>query len=98
MNRRGTNFLHGLIGQGWNGFNLKERMFRLDVRWKFFTRRVVRRWHRLPREAVHTPSLEVLKAGLSGILCSLSQWVATSPWQRLETAFQPKPFCDNMTH
>ena len=32
---------------------------------KFFTQRVVRYWHRLPRE-LGAPSLEVLKAGLDG--------------------------------
>jgi len=29
---------------------------------RYFTMRVVRCWHRLPREAVDAPSLEVLKA------------------------------------
>ena len=54
-----------------NGFKLKEGRFRLDIRKKFFTMRVVRQWHRLPREAVHAPSLEVFKARLDGALSNL---------------------------
>jgi len=41
------------------------------MRMKFFSMRVVRPWHRLPREVVDTPSLEVLKARLDGALSSL---------------------------
>ncbi|KFR10152.1 hypothetical protein N306_01726, partial [Opisthocomus hoazin] len=54
-----------------NGSKLKEGRFRLDIRKNFFTMRVVRPWHRLPREAVAAPSLAVSKARLDGALSSL---------------------------
>ena len=54
-----------------DGFKLKEGRFRLDVRGKFFTLRVVRCWTRLPREAVGVLSLEVFKAVLDGVLGNL---------------------------
>jgi len=57
-----------------NGFKLKEGRFRLGIRKKFFTMRVVRRWHRLPRETVDASSLEVFKARLDGALSNLVWW------------------------
>ena len=54
-----------------NSFKLKEGRFRLDLKKKFFPVRVVRHWHRLPREAVAAPSLAVFKARLDRALSNL---------------------------
>ncbi|KFM14013.1 hypothetical protein AS27_12656, partial [Aptenodytes forsteri] len=54
-----------------NGFKLKGGRFRLDLRKTFFTLRVVKHWHRLPREVVGAPSLETFKVGLDGALSNL---------------------------
>ena len=61
-----------------NVFKLKEGKFRLDVRKKFFTQRVVRHWH-CYLESCGAPSLEVLKARLDGASDSLSWWGAALP-------------------
>ncbi|KFR00786.1 hypothetical protein N306_04788, partial [Opisthocomus hoazin] len=54
-----------------NGSKLKGGRFRSDIRKKLFTMRVVKHWHRLPREAVDAPSLAVFEARLDGTLSSL---------------------------
>jgi len=54
-----------------NGFKLKESRFRLDIKKKFFTLRMVRHWHRLPREVADAASLAVFKARLDGALSNL---------------------------
>jgi len=53
----------GLLTGEWSGrtrvssFKLKEGRFRLDIRKKFFTLRVVRRCNRLSKEVVAAPSV-----------------------------------------
>jgi len=54
-----------------SGLKLKEGICGLDIRKNFFTMRVVRHWHRLSREAVAAPSLELFKARLDRALSNL---------------------------
>jgi len=85
----------------YNGFKLKQGRFRLDVRRKFFTQRVVTHWNRLPKEAVDAPSLEAFEARLEVALGSLVCWLATlhiAGGLKLDDhcgPFQPRPFYDS---
>ncbi|KFQ81079.1 hypothetical protein N337_05415, partial [Phoenicopterus ruber ruber] len=54
-----------------NGHKLELRKFRLNMRKNFFTVRVTEPWHRLPREVVASPSLEIFKPRLDVVLCNL---------------------------
>ena len=55
-----------------NGVKLHEGKFRLDIRKRFFTERVVAHCNRLPREVVTTLSLSEFKRHLD---CALSHMV-----------------------
>jgi len=57
------------------GRTLKHRGFPLNVRKRFFSVRVTERWHRLLREVVESPSVEILKSCLETVLGN-QLWVA----------------------
>ena len=60
----------GLFIRAWSN-RMRGNGFRLDIRKKFFTARVVRQWKRLSSEAVDAPSLEALQARLDGAVSNL---------------------------
>lgn len=58
---------------------MKEGLLILDVRKKFLRIRVVRPWHRLPREVVGTPSLEMFQVRLEWTLSNLIEYKTSLP-------------------
>ena len=56
-----------------NGHELEHRRFPLNIKNHFVTVRVTERWHRLPREVVAPPSLEIFKSHLDIVLSNWHQ-------------------------
>ena len=54
--------------------NITGKGFRLDIRSDFFSQRAVMQWHRLPREVVEPPSLEVFNNRVDTALRDVRQW------------------------
>ena len=54
-----------------NGLKLRQGRFRLNIRRKLFTQRVVTHWNRLPKDVVDAASLEALKTKQDVALGSL---------------------------
>ena len=74
--------------------------FHLNTRRKFFTLRVTEHWHRLPRGAVGSPSLEILKThlGWGPVQPALGDPASAAglDWMICRGPFQPLPFCDSI--
>jgi len=85
-----------------NDFKLWDCRFRLDIRKKIITMRVVKYWHKMSREAVEVPSLKTLKARLDRALSNLIRLkmslltVEGLVWVTSTGPFQPKAFYDSM--
>lgn len=78
-----------------NGLKLFEGRFKLDMRKKFFTRRVIKHWNRLTREAEESASLEVHET-LSGMLECCNRATKTL-YDRYDTFKVAKSLCFNVT-
>ena len=51
-----------------NGHRLKHKRLHLNIRKRFFTVRVTKHWHRLPRDVAESSSLEIFKSRLDTVL------------------------------
>ena len=58
-----------------NGVKLRQGRFRLDIKKKFFTQRVVMHCNRLSREVMDVSSVKAFKARLDVVLGSLVWWL-----------------------
>ncbi|RMB99768.1 hypothetical protein DUI87_23770 [Hirundo rustica rustica] len=69
----GVGFFHRAATDRTRGHSLKLRQgrYRLDIRKKFFTERIIKRWNCLPREVVESPSLDVFKKRLDMALSAI---------------------------
>lgn len=87
---RGFSQGNAVIGQGGNGFKLKEGWFKLDI-----GKRVVRLWKRLLIKTVNAPCLEVYKAEVDGALRNWFSRKHSCPSTPVGTRCSSIPFIPN---
>lgn len=82
-----------------SGHKLKHRELHMNMRKILFTVRVAEPWHRLPREAVESPSLKIFKTILDAFLRNLlkgSSFSRRLDWMISRGPFQPLCFQDSV--
>jgi len=60
--------------------------------------RVTEHWHRLPRETVESPPLEIFKSHLDMALGNQVALLHAGDWTSTRDAFLPQPLCETITN